>query len=192
MTVLQSVPSVAGSEFGSARKRHWFASLLRIQRHEPSEHARKTLARSRSGRRDPRLARARAARSRARQAQRRIPSSSGRPAWQCLAARMALPNMPPFRLAMRDCAARLAAWRRGGHRQAEKTRALSALSGDAFGATCEVVLGHLQHRLSIERKRLPRVPQLVGTRGWFWRWFGSTMRRWCGAAGECVGTNRVA
>jgi hypothetical protein len=37
-----------------------------------------------------------------------------------------------------------------------------------------------------------RVPQLVGTRGWFWRWFGSTMRRWCGAAGECVGTNRVA
>ncbi len=27
MTVLQSVPSVAGSEFGSARKRHWFASL---------------------------------------------------------------------------------------------------------------------------------------------------------------------
>ncbi len=36
---------------------------------------------------------------------------------------MALPNMPPFRLAMRDCAARLAAWRRGGHRQAEKARA---------------------------------------------------------------------
>jgi len=68
--------------------------------------------------------------SRARHTQRRIPSSSGRPAWQCLAARMAAPNMPPLRLPMRDCAARLAAWRRGGHRQAEQTcRAPHRMSG---------------------------------------------------------------
>lgn len=40
--------------------------------------------------------------------------------------------------------------------------------------------------------RIPRVPQLMGIRGRFWRCFGSAVGMWCGAARECVGTNRMA